>query len=385
MATNSSIAKETVVGIITHNSQGGAQQALSRLFDGLSRRGYQASLWYLYRRGTVEISDLPCQFVLEKENPTAFDYCRIAFRLFKMLAQTRPTAVISFLPLANVLGQTLAWTCRIPIRVASQRNPVQTYGWAMQLLDWYFGTSGSYTHNVVNSSDVELSVSHYPWPYRYRTQIIHNGVEPPSALLLARTAIRSRFGVSPDDVVLASIGRLTKQKNQIFLIQILGALKNFKLLLAGSGPEQSRLALEARRMGVADRVSFLGTLDQSNTNALLQAADIFALPSLYEGHSNALLEAMATGRPVVTSDIPSHCETLLGGRTEAGLAIPITDPNQWIAALSRLGANPQQRRELGDRAKRRVGDFTLENMCSAFESIIRSRSTKAASATAYSA
>ena len=64
-----------------------------------------------------------------------FGYMSIIARLARMLFRERPSTLISFLPLANILGQTLAWINRIPVRIASQRNPVQTYSKTMQVLD----------------------------------------------------------------------------------------------------------------------------------------------------------------------------------------------------------------------------------------------------------
>lgn len=370
MAKDLNTRKAKIVAIITHNDRGGAQEALTRLCSGLYDRGHDVTLWYLYKQGDFVDAGLPSQFVLAKENLTLIDYGLIGFRLARMLTQTRPTVTISFLPLANTLAQTLAWAKSIPIRVASQRNPVQTYSRAMQLLDWYVGTCGSYTHNVVNSSDVRQSISGYPWPYRYRTSVIHNGIEPISFGDGCRKDARSHFKIEPSDVALISIGRLAKQKNQALLIQILGAIPNVKLLLAGSGPEMGRLLLEAERMGVAERVAFLGALGQSETKRLLNAADIFALPSLYEGQSNALLEAMSAGKAIVTSDIPSHRETLTSRGCHAGLLVPITDPDGWIRTLKDLSASRDKRIKLGQRAKKRAKDFSLDQMCSAFEALI---------------
>ena len=369
MAKGVEKSRTKIIAIITHNDRGGAQEALSRLCSCLSHRGHDVALWYLYKKGNSLPTEVPNQFILPKENPSLFDYGVIGFRLARMLSSTRPAVTISFLPLANILTQTLAWTRSIPIRVASQRNPVQTYSRVMQFLDWYVGTCGSYTHNVVNSSDVRESISGYPWPYRYRTKVIYNGIEPISFGESCRENDRSHFTIESKEIALVSIGRLAKQKNQALLIQILGALPNVKLLLAGSGPESKPLRQEAQRMGVAERVIFLGSIGQSRTKKLLNAADIFALPSIYEGQSNALLEAMSAGKAVVTSDIPSHRETLKSSHGQAGLLISITDPEEWIRKLCDLSENRDQRVKLGKKARKRAKDFRIDRMCSAFEEL----------------
>lgn len=361
---------QRITAVITHNDQGGAQEALSRLSRSMIQRGHDVSLCYLYKKGRAVDGTVPHAFLLEKERPSIIDYISMPFLLRRRLMRHRPDAIISFLPLANVLAQPIGSALRIPARIASQRNPVQTYSRFMKVLDWYVGSIGCYTDNILNSSDVQQSVQDYPWPYRYRTKIIPNGIDLSAEPVEPRKQARSKFFLEDSDIALVSIGRLAKQKNQAFLIQALGALKGFRLLLAGSGPDQAKLRLDAERMGVDDRVTFLGALDQSNVRSLLHAADIFALPSLYEGQSNALLEAMSAGKAIVTSDIPSNRDTLLGPDIEAGLVLPTTDPEQWIATLQDLAQDSEKREAFGQRARRRVQDFSLEKMCSAFEAVI---------------
>lgn len=365
-----------IIAVTTHNDKGGAHEALTRLCRMLRQRGHDVDLWYLYKRGNSSNPQFAGRFVLDRENPSLIDYMRILLRFAKILSKERPNALISFLPLANVLGQTLAWIIQIPVRIASQRNPVQTYSATMKFLDWYFGTCGSYTDNVVNSSDVRLSVSRYPWPYRTRTSTIYNGIEPTLNDGFDRKNSRKHFNIGRDEVALVSVGRLTKQKNHVLLIQILGALENFRLLIAGSGPELNKLRTEAYRMGVDSRVSFLGNLDRSEMNSLLQASDVFALPSIYEGQSNALLEAMSVGKPIVASDILSNRETLVDENCKAGFVLPITEPNLWIATLRELGGDISKRNEMARIAKERSQKFTLDRTCSGFEAIIEASSSK---------
>lgn len=364
------LPKRRIVAVITHNDRGGAQEALGRLCLGLSNRGHDIELWYLYKKGNDTEHALKCRFIIEKEKPTAKDYFTIIVRLNRMLRQEKPDATLSFLPLANTLAQTLSWLSRIRVRVASQRNPVQTYGRFIRFLDWYVGTCGSYTHNIGNSTEVRSSILGYPWPYRLRTHIIHNGVASSDDHQVDRPRARAMFNIPHGSTALVSVGRLTKQKNHIFLIQLLGALKDFTLLIAGNGEELPKLHREAELMGVEDRVQFLGPLKPSEIKTLLDAADIFALPSLYEGQSNALLEAMSAGKPIVTNDLPSHRETLLAGNAQAGITIPITDPKLWISVLSELGSDLASRHKYGQRAKERVRFFTLDRMCSSFEAVL---------------
>ena len=369
-----------IIAMTTHNGSGGANEALTRLCEILTQRGHDVSLWYLYKKQDSRPANIKLEYITTTDKPRLFTYIIIAVRFSVLLFKNRPDATISFLPLANVLGQTVAWIYGIPVRIASQRNPVQTYSKIMKILDLYFGTCGSYTDNVVNSSDVFTSVSRHPWPYRLRTRLIYNGINPPSLDNSDRHTTRKRYQLDDNEIALLCVGRLTKQKNHAFIIQILASLRKFRLLIAGSGPELQSLRMEASRMGVSERVQFLGTLSQAEIRALFEAADVFVLASLYEGQSNALLEAMSAGKAIVASDIPSNRETLIGDQIEAGFVLSITEPDRWTTTLTELGASISKRHQMGELAKTRARRFSLGEMCSGFERTIEGTLSRKAKA-----
>ena len=360
--------KHRILTLITHNQMGGAQEALARLSQALEARGHDVELWYLYNREPAIAPKVRSQ-VLFGSSAGPLDYARIVFRLHAGLRRLKPDAVISFLPLANIVGQTLAWITGVPTRIASQRNPTETYGGIMRALDWYVGTCGSYTHNVGNSQDVLASTNAYPLPYRFRRLLVYNGIAaaPPA---LTRAAARAAFGLKAEEIALVTVGRMTHQKNQAFLIQLLNKLDNFKLLICGDGEEKTSLIAESQNMGVENRIHFLGALRRNEVQSLLCAADIFTLPSIFEGQSNSLLEAMIAGLPIVVSDLDTHKETLGYGNDASGIILPLTEPDIWISTFNDLGSQPDRRRYYGRLASERAKLFSLEKMCVAFESMM---------------
>jgi Glycosyl transferases group 1 len=129
--------------------------------------------------------------------------------------------------------------------------------------------------------------------------------------------------------------------------------------LGGKGPEREELEEMATRLGIADRVRFLGR--REDVPELLAACDVFALPSLYEGSSLAVLEAMAAGRPVVSSAIGGTDELIEDGRS--GLLVAPGDAEALAAALRRLLADSGLRERLAGRARERVErDLTRQAM-----------------------
>lgn len=139
-----------------------------------------------------------------------------------------------------------------------------------------------------------------------------------------RKMCRDQLGLSRDVPVLATVGALIPRKGQGFVIDALVQLPDAILVLAGKGEDENALKSQAERLGVADRVRFLGAVPHGELPVLLNAADVFVLPSSSEGLANAWVEALACGTPVVTTPIPGAQEL-------------ITDP-AWGRLVPRDGA-----------------------------------------------
>ena len=110
--------------------------------------------------------------------------------------------------------------------------------------------------------------------------------------------------------VLVTVGALIPRKGQKYVIEALALLPDAILLLVGTGADEAALKSMAERLGVADRVRFLGAIPHSELPIVLNAADVFVLPTASEGLANAWVEALACGTPVVTTPIPGAAELL---------------------------------------------------------------------------
>jgi len=169
----------------------------------------------------------------------------------------------------------------------------------------------------------------------------------------------------------AFTGRLHPQKNLDLLLDAwpaVAARTPAHLVLIGEGPERERLNARARDLGVADRVHFAGAV--ADPADWLRAADVFALPSVAEGMSNSLLEAMATALPCLASAIGGNTDLLEAG--PAGLLVPPGDPAAWSAALLRVLGDPDFARTLGQAARRRIeAEFALGVVVDRYEALYR--------------
>lgn len=151
------------------------------------------------------------------------------------------------------------------------------------------------------------------------------------------------------EVVIGAVARLSKEKGLHYLLEAFAVVASrraeARLVLAGEGPERRRLERLAARMGLGERVQFLGQVPHEQVPQVLQGLDIFAMPSTYEGFGVAALEAEAMEVPVVASRIHGIPDVVVDGET--GLLVPPRDRQALAAALERLASDADLRRRLG--------------------------------------
>lgn len=170
------------------------------------------------------------------------------------------------------------------------------------------------------------------------------------------------------------VGRLHEQKGLDVLLQALrqlsrrGPTHDICLQVLGDGPLRDQLRQLAGQLGIAHQVEFLGQTDRVLEH--LQQADIFVLPSRAEGISNALLEAMALGLPVVVSNIPGNVDVV--EHEKNGLHFSVEDPESLAQTLASLLDQPELREQLGGAARQAVEDcYSLRYVADRYIAIYR--------------
>ncbi|MDP6708706.1 MAG: glycosyltransferase family 4 protein, partial [Alphaproteobacteria bacterium] len=164
-----------------------------------------------------------------------------------------------------------------------------------------------------------------------------------------------------------NVGRLAPQKAQDVLIDAFAAVAadhlGWQLAIVGTGESEAALRRQAGDLGIADRVHFVGQVADPNPYYL--AAEVFALPSRFEGTPNVLLEAMSAGMPCIVSDASGGpLEYVDDGKT--GLVVPADDWQALVGALRRLIENPDLRQALGEAARQRLRGHGAEAVLEAW-------------------
>lgn len=239
-------------------------------------------------------------------------------------------------------------------------------------------------------ADRVLSVSHQlralharrtGFPAR-KIEVIHNGVDSRrfSPDRAARARVRQELRIGDNEFCIGCVGNLIPVKDHLTLLRGIAGFaqsgRPWRLLVAGDGPELAKLtAFVDTHPDCKDRVIFVG---RSNSVAeLLSAMDVYVLSSLTEGISNSLLEAMATGLPVVVTATGGNPEVVVDG--DSGLLFRVGDDAQLAGHLLALEARSEWRAQLAQRALRRVrGEFSIDSMVRKYEEIYQNLGTAVA-------
>ena len=274
-------------------------------------------------------------------------------RYTRWLREWGPDVVHAFLYYAYVLTPLAAHLARVPVMVASRRSLGSFKAerpWALRLER----LANAFTDLVVaNATAVAEDACRQERLSRERLTVIYNGISP------ERFRRRRAAALKPEGPVILCVANFRPVKGHEVLFDAVDRLRanglRCTLALAGDGPDRLRIETLADKSS-AD-VRLLGR--RADVSALLAAADVVVLPSLHEGLSNTLLEAMAAGRPIVATDVGGNAEALHG----AGLLVPSRDPVALASAIKRLIENPAEARSLGITARRRAAKhFSHDSM-----------------------
>ena len=251
-------------------------------------------------------------------------------------------------------------------RAIKERHPhhLRAYRWTNRLV----------ARIVANSEAVRRFTLEHEHVRPDKVVTIPNGIEVDRYAAGRRERGRALFDLPADGVVVGTLGSIKPVKGQVDLFEAMRPMFSRRpdLWLVLAGAAGSRYAADlrerVRQAGLSDRVLFPGELEQ--VSDALAAFDLFVLPSHSEGMSNALIEAMAAGRPIVATDVGGAAECLDGGT--AGVLVPARDPGRLREAIADLLASPSRRAELGAEAARRARrEYALDRMLARYEDLYR--------------
>jgi glycosyltransferase involved in cell wall biosynthesis len=346
--------------VITDLERGGVPLHLYRLARHVCQRGYEVRAVCLSAAG-------PVSRMLEEAGVGtgacdalgAWD-ARVLMRLQKHIADFAPELIHSMLFHANVATRFAARAAGVArARIISEIQTVEVERRWHLIVERC--THGMCRLIVGNSPSVIAHLRDQARVPVEQLRLIMGGVDA-EAIRSAEPAARAALGLSPHEAIILWVGRMDPVKGLDDLIAAVQRVRrrlSCRMVLVGDGPYRNHVKRAVHQAGLSDTAVFLGT--RADVHNLLPLADVFAFPSRTEGLPNALLEALAAGRPIVTTDVPGCRDIVRDGIT--GLLVPHGDADRLAAAIENLLRDRNLAQSLGQAAARdATARFALERM-----------------------
>jgi glycosyltransferase involved in cell wall biosynthesis len=362
-----------IVYVTTGLSYGGAETQLKNLALRLKQRKWSLSVVSMLPPGAyvdeLEAAGI-CVYDLRMRRKVPDP--RAVLRLASIVRRERPLVVHAHMIHANLLARITRLFASIPVLICTAHNIIEG-GRARELAYRLTDSLADITTQVSEAGKQRyIQVGAVP---PHKIVCIPNGIDTsrfqPNPTV--RQAVREQFGCAPDAFVWLTVGRLEPVKNHLELLcafrEVTAVHPHARLLIAGQGPLQAATEQRITELGLAERVRLLGV--RRDIPDLLNAADAFVLPSLWEGMPLTLLEASATALPIVATDVGGNAEVVLEGET--GYLVPVKDTEALAQAMLRvMNLSEADRSAIGQAGRAHVvQNFDLERVVDRWEALYR--------------
>lgn len=307
----------SVMNFATQLEGGGAQMVAAQLCSGFLELGVESSvLSFLYEKRSFALPG-PKPSILAAGKPGLSGLPRLFVRIFQLLQRQRPDVVLSHSVYTNLFVLPLAALLGVPHRITVQHNETDDVNVLFQWLYAAFHLLRLSTHTVfVSEASHESYLRKYAC-FRHRSSVVKNLIS--IDWRSADPEVARLVDLKPGERLLFAVGRLSRQKNHAVLVEAMRRVQGCKLVIAGEGELRGELESQIQEAGLGDSVILAGEIPREKIVALFGVCDLFVMPSLYEGRSLAMLEAIQAGCSIVASRIPSFEEVLRDCRNDVAL------------------------------------------------------------------
>jgi glycosyltransferase involved in cell wall biosynthesis len=340
------------------NGLAGTEHSLLAMIEYIDRESFEPYLVSLqdceYIQRQRFLCDTACLHTYRMFAPTMWKQQRL---LAARMRRLRIDVVQTFFVEGHLLGGRAARRAKVPAIISSRRNLGYRCGLKQRLL---LKVANRYPHRfLANSNAVADAATRIEGLDRARFDIIYNGVDvTPLSGQSSSETVPNR-----DSSTVVMVANLRPVKSVTTLIEaaaiVVKTHSQARFVIIGDGPDRVALMELAKELGLETRITFAGK--QSDVASMLNTATIGVLTSVSEGFSNAILEYLRAGLPVVATDVGGNREAITDGNN--GYLIPVGNHRILAEKLNHLLSHPEQRMAMGRRGRERVErEFSLESM-----------------------
>lgn len=363
--------KIRLVHIIYAKVQGGLEHGVTNLVNNMNRTPFENNICCI-SEGKEFGAGLHNSVNVVRMHKRPGNDLSFYLRLTRLLRELKPT-VVHTRNWAGIDGVICAKIARVPIiihgehgfetkdltRQDSKRKLIRRF----MLLTMVNGTI-TVSQNLKDRLISELGI--LPKKITY----IPNGVDTYKFCVKKKEIIRQRFRFNQNNFIIGIVARLDPIKNHKNLICVFNELCNIypdlKLLIVGDGALGDELKEQVNKLNISEKVFFMG--NRNDVSEIYNLFDVFILPSLNEGMSNTILEAMASGLPVIASNVGGNPELVIDGKT--GFLFPAKDQGYLYKSIETYILHPEIKMQHGYFGRQRVlKEFTLDQMVKSYENL----------------
>ena len=364
--------RKKVVFAINNLGIGGGENMLVEQVKCIDRNHFEPYVITILPNPKVNVIDnLPKDIKFLEFNFTSLLDLRAWYKLWAFLRREKIDAIVTCLFDTNLLTRTAAILARVPVIISYEHNIYENKK------SWQITADRLLAHFtkkiLVGSSEVLEFTSKQERLPKSKFQLNFNSIPLKfGEVKRNRSQVFLKYGLSEDQVYIVTAGSLTPQKGQTYLIDAIYEIKQrgvtgFKTLIFGKGVLKDELSSQIKRLDLTKEVKLMGI---GLTEEIMAISDIFTLPSLWEGLSIALLEAMDAGCPIVATKISGTNEAL--ENEVSALLVNPGESSELATAFQRLISDKELREKLADGAKEQVKKFSIEKNVKVIENLILS-------------
>lgn len=361
------ISMINVLHLCESSDTGGAESILINIVENLDKTRFTSMVCLLSEGWLKTQLDARHIETVVIPQPHSLDLLWL-FRLYRLIKERKIDVIHSHEFATNVYASFISKMVGVPVIATVHGKNYYADKWRRRLA-YRFVACKSFM--VAVSADLKRFLSERVGIPLRHIRVVHNGID------LHRYKskesiyhVRKELRIGAEQPVIGTVGNLFAVKGQIYLLKackiVAGTFPNFVLVVAGDGEQSSFLEKEATSYGIADNVKFLGF--RNDIPSILDAIDVFVLPSLSEGLPLSVLEALALQKPVVATNVGGIPEIIEDGIT--GYLVPPRNPEALATKIVHLLRHPEVAINMGRVGRLRVDEcFSLEKMIEKYQSL----------------